>query len=202
MFVGLYKLPQVRLRMSGIGLLLMFLSSVMSAMKAHGDSEADEQLQQKKVKAVFVLNVAKFVRWPEAVVETRSERLTLCYDQEDVLGSAYEIIRNHSVNGRLLARQWINSSQDLETCDVLLLSKAGLERYRRAPLVSPETPLLVIADLTSQKSTGKAYPGVHVALVRKGSKIGFDINLHAAHQAGLKLSSRLLRLARIVGEET
>lgn len=187
--------------MPGVGLWLMCLGMFVSVMKVHGETETTEQLQQKKVKAVFVLNVAKFVRWPEATEEAHRDQLTLCYDQDDVLGSAYEIIRNHSVNGRPLTRKWINSRQDLDACDILLLSEAGLKRYRNAPLVSADTPLLVIADLTAHKSTGEAYPGVHVALVRKGSKIGFDINLSAAHRSHLKFSSRLLRLARIVGDE-
>lgn len=184
-----------------MGWWLMCLGMFVSVMNVHGETEPPEQLQQKKVKAVFVLNVAKFVRWPETAVQAHRDQLTLCYDQDDVLGSAYEIIRNHSVNGRPLVRKWIDSKEDLGACDMLLLSEAGLKRYRNAPLVSPDSPLLVVADLTAHKSTGEAYPGVHIALVRKGSKIGFDVNLSAVHRSHLKLSSRLLRLARIVGDE-
>lgn len=163
---------------------------------------APQQLQQNKVKAAFVLNIARFVSWPAEVVAAHGGQFTLCYYGEDVLGSAYDIIHQHAVNGRQLNRQWVDESQGVSSCDMLLLSAAGVRRYINAPLVPENTPLLVIADLTAQKISGQAYPGVHVVLVRKDSKLGFDINLVAAQHAGLKFSSRLLRLARIVGGET
>ncbi|WP_439135825.1 YfiR family protein [Pseudomaricurvus sp.] len=183
-------------------LVLCLCATLSLSVMAEDEAVSAQALQLQKVKAVFVLNIAKFVRWPADVVAAHKEHLTLCYYREDVLGSAYDVIHDHTVDGRQLALQRITDADNLAVCDLLLLSEAGMEQYLRAPLVSGETPLLVVADLTAHESTGKGYPGVHVALVRKGSKLGFDVNLSAAHRSGLKFSSRLLRLARIVDENT
>ncbi|GAB3097258.1 hypothetical protein GCM10027217_13000 [Pseudomaricurvus hydrocarbonicus] len=161
-----------------------------------------DQVQLNQLKSAFVLNIAKFVRWPDAQLQQRGDQLNLCYYQEDVLGAADDMIRGREVGGRRLQLERIGTPEGLSACDILLLSEAGAERMIKAPLVSRTTPVLVIADMTDHKSTGKVYPGVHVALVRRGNRIGFEINLTAANQAGLKFSSRLLQLARIVGEET
>lgn len=166
---------------------------------------SEKQLQKDRVKAAVVLNIAKFVQWPVAVVQMRENHLTLCYFREDVLGQAYDTIHDRRVGGRELQRRLVNDGDEMASCDLLVLSEQGVEQLAEAALISPATPLLVIADFTHRKTServvGRPYPGVHVALVRRGSKIGFEINLSAAHEAGLKVSSRLLRLARIVGDE-
>lgn len=165
---------------------------------------SEKQLQKNRVKAAVVLNIARFVEWPAELARTRNNHLTMCYFREDVLGEAYDVIRDRRVNGRDLQLEFIDSAEDLGRCDLLLLSERVLQEAVPQPLVSRKTPLLVIKDLTrlktSDRVTGQPYPGVHVALVRRGSKIGFEINLSAANDAGLKISSRLLRLAHIVGD--
>lgn len=164
----------------------------------------EKQLQKNRVKAAVVLNIARFVEWPAEQKQLRPSHLLMCYFREDVLGEAYEVIRDRRVNGRELQLELIDRVEDLPRCDLLLLSDQVLQENLSQPLVSRDVPLLVIKDLTNLKTSdrvvGRPYLGVHVALVRRGSKIGFEINLSAAHDAGLKISSRLLRLAHIVGE--
>lgn len=166
-------------------------------------SVSEKTLQKNRVKAAVVLNIARFVEWPAAQVAARGNRLTLCYFREDVLGEAYDVIRDRRVNGRDLRLEFIDNAEELTRCDLLLLSEREIQGEVQSPLVARDLPLLVIKDLTNLKPSERvagAHPGVHVALVRRGSKIGFEINLSAAHDAGLKISSRLLRLAHIVGE--
>jgi hypothetical protein len=68
--------------------------------------------------------------------------------------------------------------------------------------VQPEVlrPLLIIADQTDTDAPGKPLRNVMVTLVRNGSRIGFEINLGKTLQAGLKMSSKLLKLATIVDD--
>jgi hypothetical protein len=64
-----------------------------------------------------------------------------------------------------------------------------------------DSPLLTIADLTD---TDLPPPHHHalVALVRNGARIGFEINLANTRRVGLQMSSKLLKLAKIVGDGT
>lgn len=184
---------------------LSVLSPVVAATESEPAAMTEKQLQKNRVKAVVVLNIARFVEWPAEVLRTRDDHLTMCYFREDVLGEAYEVIRDRRVNGRDLQLELVDNAEDLPRCDLLLLSDRRLREGVSQPLVSRTTPLLVIKDLThlktSERPVGAVYPGVHVALVRRGSKIGFEINLSAVTDARLKISSRLLRLAHIVGGE-
>lgn len=198
--------PQVRLSLATPLMLCIALgmSAPIIAVAESGARLTEKQLQKNQVKAAVVLNIARFVEWPAEPGQLRENHLLMCYFREDVLGEAYEVIRDRRVNGRDLQLEFIDKVEDLPRCDLLLLSEQALPESLAQPLVSRDVPLLVIKDLTNLKASdrmvGRPYPGVHVALVRRGSKIGFEINLSAAHDAGLKISSRLLRLAHIVGE--
>lgn len=194
---------------STAGLLLCLGLAVPAGVLADTETatparQSEKQVQKNRVKAAVVLNIARFVDWPAAQVAARGNQLVMCYFREDVLGEAYDVIRDRRVNGRDLQLEFIDQVEELTRCDLLLLSGQDLQEHVQYPLVARDVPLLVIKDFTSvapsERLRVSAYPGVHVALVRRGSKIGFEINLSAAQEAGLKISSRLLRLAHIVGD--
>ncbi len=55
--------------------------------------------------------------------------------------------------------------------------------------------------LTIGESEGFARSGGVIGFYNEGSKIRFEINLRAAERARLRISSRLLQLARLVSSE-
>ena len=59
-------------------------------------------------------------------------------------------------------------------------------------------PVLVIVDNTDVKDSSIEYSQAMVSLIRRGSSIGFDVNLARVEAANLKMSSKLLKLARNV----
>jgi len=52
--------------------------------------------------------------------------------------------------------------------------------------------------LTVGETPGFAERGGVIRLVLEDNKVRFEVNVDAAHQAGLTISSRLLTLARII----
>lgn len=189
-------LSVVELKRVGVQLLLaMALLCGWTAALASTDP-----LQHGMVKSAFVLNIAKFVTWPASVYDARPDRLILCHYRHDSLGDAFEIIRNRSVDGRVLDKAVVPNLSSVEGCDILFSSREQLAQLGRESKTQPVRSVLTIADMTSQESTGTPYAGIQVALVRKGAKIGFEVNLNELNKAGLKVSSELLKLARIVGE--
>ncbi len=160
--------------------------------------------QQNMVKSVFLLNVAKFVEWPELVYESRPTQLVLCQYQNDLLGLGFEIIRNRSVNGRRIEKRTVPELQHLESCDLLYLAADQYSAFVSSDTAKTLNGLLVVVDRT-QSEIGRtenglgAYPGVHVTLFRDQEKIAFAVNLQEATRSNLKFSSELLKLSKIVG---
>ncbi len=155
----------------------------------------------KNIKAAFVLNIAKFVSWPEEVYLQRPGKLLICHYQEDFLGTGFETIRRRQVGGRRLLSQRRQSLSNSGDCDILLVPEQQLKRLGEEAAQGFGRPVLIIADLTLREAEGVAHPGVMLALVRDGARIGFEVNLRAVNRAGLQLSSQLLKLASIVHDE-
>jgi YfiR/HmsC-like len=186
------------LRLTGFKILVSLLCCVL-CMAAPVTLQAQETQKLRLVKAAFVLNIAKFVTWPKQVYLARPDTLNLCYYRQDVLAEAYEIIRGRRVGSRQLQSTVVEELSRSEACDLILVPAPELERVQQDALNGFDIPALVIADLTSNEGQGVAYDGVAVSLVRRGNRVGFEINLQEAKRLGFTMSSELLKLAHIVG---
>jgi hypothetical protein len=165
-------------------------------------AEAEMESERiERVKAAFVLNIARFVSWPDEALEPRHGQLLLCLYRDGSLAAAVETIEGKMVNGRALQTSLVDSLAHSRTCNILLIGASEMQRFEEESRHAPDRPLLTIGDLTDA-----APPPPHrqalITLVRNGARIGFEINLAKARRAGLQMSSNLLKLAKIVGEGT
>jgi hypothetical protein len=144
-----------------------------------------------EVKAAFIHNIAKFVEWPAVPSSVRSARL--CVLGQNPFGEALEALQGKPV-GRL---NWeivqADGSASLKECRVLFISASERSNLGRILESIASHPVLTIGD-----SEGYAEQGVMVNFYPEQNKVRFEINLAAATGAGLKISSQLLKLARIV----
>lgn len=178
-------------------LLLLSLVGVSNASAVEGDD-----LRIDRIKAAFVLNIARFVTWPPQVFEGDAGELQLCLYRRDPLGEGVDEIRGKRVGGRALQVRLIDDLEASNSCHILVIAQQEYSHYKRAQAGSRSRPLLTIADMTGEGgSAGLSRPGVLITLVRKETRIGIEVDLHQSRAAGLQLSSHLLKLARIVGEE-
>ena len=155
-----------------------------------------------KVKAAFVLNVARFVTWPDEVFEDKHNRLMLCYYRSNPFDDGLQSIIGKTVAGRQLKIKQIGQLSAAESCQILLVSQSELDNFAREAKTGLPPSLLTVTDRTNAApdSTTASPKGIIVTLVRKGAQIGFEIDLSMSRTAGLKMSSQMLKHARIVGE--
>ena len=171
-------------------------------------AEHTDQHRINKVKAAFVLNIARFVTWPAEVfddgrVDAGRGYILLCYYRSNPFPGGLESITGKTVAGRRLAVKKIDRLSAAESCQLLLISQPELENFTKEVVPGRMKALLTIVDRTNEDTDSSASTdgskGVMVSLVRKGSRIGFDIDFSMSRDAGLKISSQLLKHARIVG---
>lgn len=184
--------------------LLAGLLLAASTPPAAADQPEDENL----LKAAFVFNFAKYVHWPSGA--GRAHALELCLAGDDTIFSALRRLQGERVRGagvtiRALDAPPVNEQMPGEesdhgtppdkACDILFVgnSEAPHVARRLAPL--GDAPVLTISDIPRFAEQG----GV-IGLYWEGKKIRFAVNLPAARRAGLRISSRLLNLARIVND--
>ncbi len=159
----------------------------------------DEVHRIKNVKAAYVLNIARFVTWPPGVFEKKDSPCLLCLYRSNPLGRAIETIRGKQISARHLRVDTIDRLEESSNCSILFIPHMELSHFTAEVSGEIQRPLLTITDLTTEDVvTGISRRGVMVSMIREGARIALEVDLQQARNARLRISSQLLKLARIV----
>jgi len=156
--------------------------------------EVSGQVDEYQVKAAFLYNFAKFVKWPERTFSTLHDPITICLIGDTVLRRVLEdTIAGKEIDGRRLVVKTISDMQQVNVCQILFVSGAE-QPHVLAILAGCKTrSVLTVGETESFAAQG----GVINFRVEDG-KVRFEINIGAADEQRLQISSKLLSLARLV----
>jgi len=146
-----------------------------------------------EVKAAFVFNFLRFVERPESDSESVEQPFVIAILGDNPFGNAIQRLSTRTVQGRAVEVRHCRSAEEARQCAVLFVCASETHRLDTILRHLEDRPVLVIGD-----TTGFAEAGGIVELYIEGTQVRFRVNLDAAEQAGLKISSKLLRLAKIV----
>lgn len=145
------------------------------------------------VKAAFLYNFTKFVEWPASAFEERGS-LRLCVFGDDPFGKSLQsVVEGEQVQGRPITLLRIDSLGDPRLCHILFLGRTETERLPAVLAAVRGAPVLTVGE-----APGLLEKGVGVNFFLEEGKVRFEINQAAVEGAGLKMSSKLLRLAKRV----
>ncbi|HYD82239.1 MAG TPA: YfiR family protein [Paucimonas sp.] len=148
-------------------------------------------LPEYKVKAAFVYNFALFTDWPQASLNDGAP-LNVCVNAESALRPALNEFNDKAIKGRRMQiRAWTDAADAVRQCHVLVLDSVDRERWVHLRKDLAGASVLTVAD---DAEIGRR--GAIVTLHLENNRISFDIDVNAAREARLTLSSKLLRLAR------
>ena len=159
------------------------------------DALAQAQAPEPELKAAIIANMLLFIEWPDARVSALDE-ITVCHLGSSPVADALTQLNGKSVKGKLLKVATV-SPDNTANCHALYLAAANAGTLSRfAPgSATNSVPILLFGD-----TPGFLQRGVMVNLEQVGGRVVFDINLRSLKASGLKLSSKALRLARVVIE--
>jgi len=156
--------------------------------------EATMPFTEYQVKALFLLNFTKYVAWPTNAFAGTNAPFTIGVYGENDFGDALQTaVAGRSVNGRRIAIRQLDGTNDPAGCQILFISHSA-EKPAGEILDQVRTlPVLTVGETDQFLQQG----GV-IRFLKKESKIRLEINLEAARQANLKISSKLLNVADLV----
>jgi hypothetical protein len=174
------------------GRVLWVLSLVMLLLSGAGAQTSTAGEYQ--VKAAFLYNFAKFVEWPASTFSDASAPLQICVFGRDPFGQTLrDITSEKTVQGRKLEINLVSDLPHARSCHILFI------------VASAETPVKQIVEglrgagvLTVGDSKGFTEQGGMINFVLENDRVQFEVNRTAAEKAGLKISSRLLSVAKSV----
>ena len=173
---------------------ILLLATWGCAVTAGNISAQANSTGEYAVKAAFLFHFAQFVEWPPAAFKDANSPMTYCTLGVDPFrGSLDESFRGKTIGERVIRVQHLRPGEGIQDCQILFIG-AG-ENKRAAGILAN---VKGNAILTVGESQDFAEDGGMIGFCLEGNKIRFNINLAAASAAKLKMSARLLTLAKTV----
>ncbi len=160
-----------------------------------GSAWAAETFPEYDVKAALIVQVAKFIQWPQT--SDSGSSLHVCVLGDDPFGPAFDALRDKQVGGRSLTTERLQNLRSAgDRCHILFISRSEKSRLTSILAKLKTSPILTIAD-----TQGFAHLGGILNLEIANNRVIFEINVRSSEIAGLRIDARLLELAIIVGDE-
>jgi YfiR/HmsC-like len=181
-----------------VKILRLILFAVCSLLCAGIVARAQSQtLSEAQIKTGFLFNFTKFVEWPpEAFTDSEAPIELGVLGDNPVTELLTETAAGKTVNGRAVIVHRFKEGQDPRICQILFVSSSQenhvlqiLERVKGLPI------------LTVSETNGFAQSGGMINFFIEGNKVRLEINLSAAARARLKISSKVIAVARLVSGE-
>ncbi|HYX24364.1 MAG TPA: YfiR family protein [Thermoanaerobaculia bacterium] len=154
---------------------------------------AEVAASEYAVKAAFLYNFTKFVDWPPRVFTDERSPLKICVLGADPFGKALRSFMDEEVGGRRLQLLRVDTLNNPAACHVLFVSRSERDRLPQILAAVRGAPVLTVADTPEFLDDGGM-----VNFVLEGGKVRFEIDPEAAERSGIRISSKLLALARHV----
>lgn len=157
---------------------------------------AEETEREAALKAAFLYNFAKFTEWPRQRPDAEAGPLVFCVGPNSRLRNAIYELQGKQVGAREVRAVALAEGGNPAMCHVLFVDDSlapGLRRLIERNLYG----VLTVSDLP-----GFARAGGDIGFFFAQNQLRFQINLDAARRRGLGFSSKLLRLADVIGQQS
>ncbi|HLZ51147.1 MAG TPA: YfiR family protein [Candidatus Acidoferrum sp.] len=153
---------------------------------------------QYLAKANFLAAFPKFIDWPSEAFPSPQAPINLCVFGNFNFGTSLaEISRGITIRGRRLEVRWERDQQSLRTCHILFVSHSEEKRYAKILKAIEGASVLTVGETPDFLASGGA-----IDFLYEEDRLEFEVNIGAAADAHLRISSSMLALARHVVTST
>ena len=155
---------------------------------------AQQPPTEYQVKAAYLFNFLKFVEWPDDPSSNLNGRWVIGIIGENPFGDDLaQAVSGKVVQGRLLQVRQFTTMEDLRACHILFISASEKKRLPAILSALGSSSVLTVADMENFNTAGGM-----IQFVMEDGSVRFAVNVTSTTRARLKVSSKLLSLARVV----
>lgn len=181
-----WDLPASRRGLGGFLAVSLFLGVFPDAWSA-------EIAREYHVKALLVYHFTHFVQWPQEALPSGAP-LTIGVLGDDPFGPVMDVIAREEGGENPIVVKRYDTPEAARDCHILFISSSEKPRLNRVLTELKGRPILTVADCDGFTDAG----GMVQFFTNPEGKIRLRVNLPAVRRHGLKMSSRLLRVAEVV----
>lgn len=152
---------------------------------------AAQAVAPSALKAAFLFNFARFAEWPALAPDAP---VNVCIFGDDLVATALvDTLRGQSIDAHGLQLVQLPSDVSVRSCQVLFVGGADAQRATALVDEASVAPVLTVSDANQFAENGGM-----VELFVEAGRMKFAINVDVVQRSRIRLSSRVLGLARIV----
>ncbi|MBI5471943.1 MAG: YfiR family protein [Ignavibacteriae bacterium] len=151
---------------------------------------------EERLKAVYVFNFLQFIEWPASSFENSDSPIIIgVLGPESFKNTLDEIVRSERIGNRLIQTKRYASVSDIDKCHLLYISPSEDGKMESVLRQVEQSATLTVSDIDQF-----AEMGGDIGFFLENNKVRFAINVQSLRTANLNASSKLLRLAKIIGQ--
>jgi hypothetical protein len=180
---------KARHRLAGFGLVLFLL------LPGGGTNLfAQATSKEYQIKAAFLFNFIQFVQWPPTVFKNADDPFRIGVLGQDPFNAALEdTVQGETISNHKIIVEHAMQVDDLKNCELVFISKSEKKHVPEILSALDDKPILTVSEIE-----GFAERGGGINFYLEGKKVRFEVNPDAAQHDGLKMSSQLLSLGKII----
>jgi hypothetical protein len=175
--------------LSNIAVILSFISVIIFHVAPLHSLEGTEY----QIKAAMMINFIQFVQWPNDDPDQSTDFLTIGIFGADNFGSILDSLKGRIVNGKQLKLLRLNSTKELRQCQVVFVPESESHHTDEILAAVNGFPVLTIGETDRFIQLG----GI-IRFFIEQNHVRFEINKTAANHSKLKISAKLMEIARVV----
>lgn len=150
------------------------------------------------VKAAFIEKLTHFIDWPaNSPLSSSNHVFSLCViGKNPFAGHLQQLSKLTKIKRKKVLFLKISSSLEIQRCDLLFIANESSLPINDILKTTKHFPVLSVCD-----TPGFAEHGCIINFFTLKGRLGFEVNLDRAKASGFNISSRLLKMARIVGKD-
>ncbi len=174
--------------------MLAFLAARLCTNASAAQPDASLEYQ---VKAGYLINFARFVEWPASALPQKDSPFVIGVLDRNDTGPAMKaivgVLGGRPVNGREVKVVAVSAETKATQVHILFVTRLAQKNPEELHALVAKTPILLVGETDQFAERGGA-----IGFTREGENIRLNLNLARANQAGLKVSSKLASVARLV----
>lgn len=152
--------------------------------------------EEYQVKAVYLYNFGRFVDWPDT--QDKIPEFPICVIGDDPFGKTLDdVVAGDTIDNHKLIARRITNVRAAADCRIVFISASESTRAKEIVQSLAKLPVLTVSDLPDFIAQGGA-----IQFVISDNRVRFEVNLDATNQAGLVVSSQLLKVAASVKQSS
>jgi hypothetical protein len=176
-----------------VALILRFLlgAALLAALPAAAQTDRAAEIQ---IKAAFLYKFGSFVEWPAKALSRPDAAFAIGVIGSDAVAAELEqVAAGRTVQGRPIAVRKLRRGEPLAGLHVLFIGQSEAPRLGEILAAAKGHSLLIVTETENALSQGSM-----INFVAVDDKVRFDVALAQAERGQLKISARLLAVARKV----